>query len=173
MFHLRIHSVIVHTWPWLQHCKETLQFPPDDGLSGEGQEQADVSGVTDSARCWALHTCCANPAPAHCWRYPTLWEWVNLRCSVCRFYPFPIEEKKFWPAGALLTSFKGRFQTVEQIAVQFEICLILDQLINSIPVCPTFCISLLFFLNWNTEKGLHSSSTNISVTFKSIWFLEI
>lgn len=32
---------------------------------------------------------------------------------------------------------------------------------------------LSFFLIWNTEKGVHTSSDNISETFKSVWFLEV
>lgn len=156
--HLRIPSVMIHTWPWLQQLGTNSSAPNLMVASKEQSRSHTCWCHRTLARCWAPHTHCTNPA--HHWKYFALWGWVSPRSTVCSFNPSPVDEKKFWAAGALLNSLKGWSETVEQIALPHTWSRLSQ-------VSCVFYFSLLF-LDWNSEERDHSSSGNISLNFKCV-----
>lgn len=108
-------------------CEQTHQLPSEDSLSVL-EQKAHVLGVTESLPGAEQFTLVAQTPSLHTTgnvqHYEGEW---TLRSSACWFCPSPVDEKKFWAAGALLNSFKGWSKTVEQIALGSEICPLLDQ----------------------------------------------
>lgn len=99
-FHLRIPSVVIHTWPWLQQLwtnssAPTWRWSPSTGV-GEG---TCVGCHRVFARCRAVHTRCTNPVPAHHWKCSALRGCVSFRSSACW-------QKEIWGSWSLAQLFQ-------------------------------------------------------------------